>query len=164
MAAVMADVRHLKAAVFKTWILPANCKAVTQALAERQAYNSRVEGKGGKHDEGPPDVHIWRGLLAGTISDLNTFTSDEDWSEHLAKLQEHAQQSKDAVTANVVYCRPKKTFKSSTKKLQIVVSFEFARALDDMSRAWKHVHKAARMTGVDSRGGLEAELAKLLSK
>ena len=163
-AVVLSDIRHIKAGLFRTWVMPVDKQPMSQLIAERKAYDDRVRGKAGKHDFGPPDHALWRGLVVGTVSlveatysgrqeEFNQSGSIKTDSDALNKYLGEMRPS--SVVYEVKYCRYVKTFKDTTKKLHVVPKGTGEAALNSMARIWASLLKVHEATGVDVKGGLE---------
>ena len=167
---MLSDIGHIKAGLFRTWILPVDKDPMAQMIAERKAYDDRVKGKSGKHNFGAPDHAIWRGMVDGTLRLVQTVYAEKqselDNNQQLkadyTELSNYSKAMKPStVIYEVKYCRYVKTFKSTTKKLNVVTRHTGDAAMNCIARIWRTVLDITETTGVDVKGGLERKNEEL---
>ena len=109
-------VRDLESAIFRTAIIGEGTK-VAQSIKARMTKYAEITRKDGKqHEQGPPNISAWAGLMDGLITEGGDTQPMNFLREKYKQWQEL--ETKEEKAAYVLHCRLAKTSKQDKKRLQ----------------------------------------------
>ena len=162
---LMADVKALKATVFRNFIFDAESPLAKSLKGQLKEYRDKVHGNPG-HSLGPPDVWIWRGVVLCCCDQLGRM--GETALESHRAFKTHADACLPGELSRLIlHCKVTDCYKKPDKPAKVrleIGTHPNMEGLINHMRAYVVMTGGEEVLGKQPRGVIERDIQKLLVK